>query len=120
MNSVIKPNRPNPNSRGDSNVPIDNTDGFSVAEKSGSNLIIGKMVKFTIDGKYKVDKADILPDNTRLVAIDVTTAWLRWDEEKPSEHRITLPGLIHPERTDLPDQDEAAWQRGLNGEPADP
>ena len=33
-------------------------------------MIVGKMVKFTIDGKYKVDKADILPDSTRLVAID--------------------------------------------------
>ena len=120
MNSATKLNQPNPNSRGDTNVPINNTDGFSVAEKGGSNLIVGKMVKFTIDGKYKVDKADILPDNTRLVAIDVTTAWVRWDEEKPSEHRITQPGLIHPERTDLPDQDEATWQPGLNGEPADP
>ena len=33
-------------------------DGFSVAEKSGNNLIVGKMLKFTIDGKYKVDKTD--------------------------------------------------------------
>jgi hypothetical protein len=66
-------------------------DGFSVAEKSGGNLIVGKMLKFTIDSKYKVDKADILPDNTTLVAIDVTTAWLNWDGNKPIEHRITQP-----------------------------
>ena len=62
-------------------------DGFSVAEKSGNNLIVGKMLKFTIDSKYKIDKADILPDNTTLVAVDVTTAWVKWQNDKPTEHR---------------------------------
>jgi hypothetical protein len=95
-------------------------DGFSVAEKRGGNLIVGKMLKFTIDSKYKVDKADILPDNTTLVAIDVTTAWLNWDGNKPIEHRITQPGQVHPDREDLPDQDETTWEAGLNGEPTDP
>ena len=57
-------------------------DGFSVAEKTGNNLIVGKMLKFTIDSKYKVDKADDLPDNTTLVAIDVTTAWVKWQDEQ--------------------------------------
>jgi hypothetical protein len=95
-------------------------DGFSVAEKRGSNLIVGKMGKFTIDGKYKIDKADILPDKTELVAIDVSTAWVKWQDNKPIEHRITRPGQIHPDREDLPDQDETTWESGLNGEPADP
>jgi hypothetical protein len=94
-------------------------DGFSVAEKSRPNLIVGKMAKFT-DRKYMVDKADILPDNTCLVAIDVTTAWVKWHDDKPVEHRITQPGRIHPDRLDLPDQDETTWEPGLNGEPADP
>jgi hypothetical protein len=95
-------------------------DGFTVAEKPGSNLIVGRMLKFTIDSKYKVDKADILPDNTTLVAIDVTTAWVKWDDDKPSEHRITQPGQGHPDRADLPDQDKATWKPALNGEPSDP
>jgi hypothetical protein len=116
-----KLNGPNPNSKGEYSVDNNNqSDGFSVAEKGGSNLIVGKMVKFTIDGKYKVDKADILPDNTILVAIDVTTAWVNWRGGKPIEHRITHPGQLHPDRADLPDQDQATWERGLNGEPADP
>ena len=98
MNSI--PKLPNTNSKGDLKVTTNNNqaDGFSVAEKSGSNLIVGKMVKFTIDGKYKADKADILPDNTTLVAIDVTTAWVKWQDGKPVEHRITQPGQVHPDR----------------------
>ena len=95
-------------------------DGFSVAEKSGNNLIVGKMLKFTIDSKYKIDKADILPDNTTLVAVDVTTAWVKWQNDKPTEHRITQPGQVHPDRDDLPDQNKATWEPGLNGEPAKP
>jgi hypothetical protein len=95
-------------------------DGFSVAEKRGSSLIIGKMAKFTTEGKYKIDKADILPDYTRLVATDVTTAWVKWHNDKPVEHRVTQPGQIHPDRLDLPDQDETNWEPGLNGESADP
>jgi hypothetical protein len=99
---------------------LERVDGFTVAEKAGNNLIVGKMLKFTIDGKYKVDKADILPDNTSLVAIDVTTGWVNWQDGKPQEHRVTHPGQLHPDRADLPDQDKATWERGLNGEPADP
>jgi hypothetical protein len=95
-------------------------DGFTVTEKAGNNLIVGKMLKFTIDSKYKVDKADILPTNTTLVAVDVTTTWVKWQDDKPIEHRITHPGQLHPDRDDLPDQDKTKWQRGLNGEPADP
>jgi hypothetical protein len=95
-------------------------DGFSVSEKVGNNLIVGKMLKFTIDGKYKVEKTDNLPDNTTLVAMDVATAWVKWQDGKPLEHRITLPGLPHPDREDLSDQDKTTWERGLNGEPADP
>jgi hypothetical protein len=94
-------------------------DGFSVAERGGTNLIVGKMLKFN-DRKYKADKADPLPDNIRLVAVDVITAWVNWHDGKPIEHRITKPGQVHPDRADLPDQDEATWERGLNGEPADP
>jgi hypothetical protein len=95
-------------------------DGFTVEEKAGNNLIVGKMLKFTIEGKYKVDKADILPDNTTLVAIDVVTTWLKWHDDKPVEHRITKPGQVHPDRADLPDQDEGKWEPGINGQPADP
>ena len=120
MNSI--PKLPNTNSTGDLKVTTSNNeaDGFSVAEKSGNNLIVGKMLKFTIDGKYKADKADILPDNTTLVAIDVTTAWVKWEDCKPVEHRITQPGRVHPDRDDLPDQDKTTWEPGLNGEPSDP
>ena len=120
MNSV--PKLPKTNSTGELNVTTNNNqaDGFSVAERAGSNLLVGKTAKFTTDAKYSVDKADTLPDNTTLVAMDITTAWVKWQNGKPVEHRITQPGQVHPDRADLPDQDKTTWERGLNGEPSDP
>jgi hypothetical protein len=35
-------------------------------------------------------------------------------------HRVTHVGESHPLRDDLPDNDEAQWPAGLNGEPSDP
>jgi hypothetical protein len=94
-------------------------DGFGVQENTGSQFIVGKLVKFN-DGEYIVDKTETLPADTELVAIGVITAWVHWVDGKPIEHRITRYGEVHPAREDLPDQDEAEWPPGLDGEPADP
>jgi hypothetical protein len=94
-------------------------DGFDVPERGGGNLIIGKLLKFN-SGAYTADKTEPVPIGTTLAAVSVTTAWVHWADGRPTEHRITLPGQTHPERDDLPDQDEDQWEEGLNGEPADP
>jgi hypothetical protein len=98
---------------------ITTSDGFAVAEPGGRNLISGKMLKF-VNGNYLAEKTEHMPINTTLVALDVTTAWVKWAKGKPVEHRVTPPGRIHPERDGLPDGDQTFWEEGLNGEPADP
>lgn len=92
MNSI--PQLPKTNSKGDLKVSnnYNQVDGFSVPERGSGSLIVGKMLKLTIDGKYKADKTEILPDNSILVAMDVTTVWVKWNDSKPIEHRITHPG----------------------------
>jgi hypothetical protein len=122
VNITAKVHQSHLTSKGESKVTSvnDQADGFSVAEKGGNGMIVGKMLKFGTDGKYTVDKLDILPNNTHLVAIDVNTVWLKWHDGKPMEHRITHPGQLHPDRADLPDQDKATWEVGINGELTDP
>ena len=96
-------------------------DGWDVAETgSTSNLIRGKILKFA-DGKYTAEKTTVLPIGTELVAIDVTTAWVRWggDDGKPTEHRVTYAGQNHPGRHELGDDDLEEWPAGLDGKPAD-
>ncbi len=93
-------------------------DGFSVPENSSGQFIRGQMVKYN-DGSYIVDKTEPLPDEP-LVAIDVTTVWVNWEGGKPVEHRVTAAGQIHPQRDELPDQDDSLWSPGVDGNPADP
>ncbi len=92
-------------------------DGFAVAERSGG-LIIGKLLKF-INGHYVADKTEPVALGTELVALNVVTCWTKWQDGKP-DHRITHPGQCHPERDELPDRDETAWEEGLDGKPSDP
>jgi hypothetical protein len=98
---------------------LQTADGFDVPERGGGNLIVGKLMKFN-NGAYVIDKTETLPPHTTLVVLDITTAWVKWRDGKPVEHRITYPGQVHPDRDDLPDQDEALWEEGLTSEPADP
>jgi hypothetical protein len=99
-------------------ITVTANDGFSVREKT-TGTIIGKMIKFQ-DGRHIVDKTETLPADTTLVAVGVVTVWVNWVDGKPIDHRVTQPGQQHPERDELPDQDQSLWQPGLNDEPSDP
>lgn len=101
------------------NIATTTNDGFDVQENTSSSSIIGTMMKFT-EGQYRINKDQVVPIGTPLVAKAVVTAWVHWVDQKPAEHRITQPGKSHPLRDELPDQDEAAWPPGLNQEPSDP
>jgi hypothetical protein len=97
-------------------------DGFSVPERSGSNLIRGIIIKFR-DSTYLANKTEELqqaPHGPTFVALGACTAWVRWKNNKPVEHRITQPGQAHPWREDLGDDDQTEWERGLGGLPSDP
>jgi hypothetical protein len=93
-------------------------DGFSVQENSSGQFIRGQMIKYN-DGLYIVDKTQQLPEEP-LVAVGTTMAWVKWEDGKPIEHRVTVAGQIHPDRDDLPDQDDSLWPPGVDGKPADP
>jgi hypothetical protein len=96
-----------------------NDDGFAVQDKDGGGMISGKMVQF-VDGKFIIDKVETVPAGTELIAMAMITAWVHWQDSKPVEHRITLLGRDHPDRNDLPDQDESLWPPGLGDQPSDP
>jgi hypothetical protein len=99
---------------------ITTNDGFAVPENSSSgSMIMGRMLKFNNDAEYVFNKTEKLSAETTLVAVGVATVWVHWVDGKPAEHRITHEGHVHPDREDLPDQDQDLWPPGLSG-PADP
>jgi hypothetical protein len=96
-----------------------NGDGFDVVEPTTSR-IVGKLLKFNTAGEFIVDKVEKLPPNVRLVATSMTTCWVKWQDKKPIDTRITRAGQSHPYRDMLGDDDKELWEAGLNGQPSDP
>jgi hypothetical protein len=94
-------------------------DGFDVAEPR-TGFITGSLLKF-IDRDYFADKTEKLPESTTLVATGTVTAWVKWQDGNP-EHRVTHAGQAHPQRDDLPDQDQSLWEidEKFTGKPRDP
>ena len=98
-------------------------DGFAVAENNG-----GQFIK-DADGQIHRHRLHRRQDRrTARRALgrhrrgDGLGAWGEDNDgnKRPIEHRVTEAGKIHPDRDDLPDQDESQWSPGLDGKPADP
>ena len=86
-------------------------DGFGVREKP-ARLIRGTAFRF-VDGKYFYSGGrEELPDNTRLVAVGMITAWQKWVDQELADIRVTPDGGYHPSREALPDDDPALWPIG--------
>jgi hypothetical protein len=97
------------------------TDNWDAVPEAGNSLIVGTMIKYGFNEKtFYINGAEADPSDTYAV-LDVVVAWVRWGAAggKP-EHRITKPGQHHPEREELPDQNEEEWQIGRDGKPEDP
>jgi hypothetical protein len=107
---------------GNQELTTRNNDGFAVAERGGTNLIKGIIIKFA-DGVWKQNKTEPLqqgPKGPTFAVVGVVTAWVHWKGGKPIEHLITQPGQAHPWREDFGDLDESEWELGIGGLPSNP
>jgi hypothetical protein len=102
-----------------SEIAVIDGDGFDIAEPQAGGHIVGKLLKFKNDD-FIIDKTVKLPPDRHLVATSVITAWVRWQDGKPIEHRVTKAGMSHPYRDELGHLDREEWAAGLDGQPADP
>ena len=84
----------------------------------------GPSPKFNFnDISWQIDKVKITADaeDDTYAVLDAKAVWVRWGaDKKPAKQRVTQPGEHHPERHELPDNDEDEWPLGLDGDPEDP
>jgi hypothetical protein len=100
-------------------VPLDDGWGDAAAEND-VRTIRGNILKFA-DRRYTSGKeATLVPLGTKLVALATAAMWVRWEDNRPAQTIMRLPGGKLPEREDLGDNDPADWPLGLDGNPADP
>jgi hypothetical protein len=88
--------------------------------------IAGRMVKFTKNGDYEVpDDGSKIGEDVHFIALvpETLIGWIKFNGSgnPPSrEMGLLYDGYQMPPRESLGDTDEAAWEMGLDGKPADP
>jgi hypothetical protein len=102
------------------NALVNKNDGWATVPTSSSSLIRGARIRFADGHFYLGGSSEPLPPDLELVVMGAVTLWQSWRKGKPGEQRVTQPGQQHPDRAELPDQDQTQWEPGLGGTPADP
>jgi hypothetical protein len=101
-------------------IPAASAGGWDEVPEAGS-LIVGFRIKFDFNHTcWEIDGTKIAPDaEDTFAVVGVKLAWLKWGPDKRPTQRVTQPGQRHPERNDLPDNDEDEWPLGLDGKTAE-
>jgi hypothetical protein len=88
--------------------------------------IVGRMIKFSKEGKFVThDDGETIDENVDFVALCDQTliGWIKFngEGEPPTRHMgLLYDGFVMPARDTLGDLDQAKWEIGLDGKPADP
>jgi hypothetical protein len=88
--------------------------------------IVGRLVKFSKDGKFVTsDDGEPVSEDAEFAALcdETLVGWIRFNGEDapPDRHQgLLYDGFVMPPRESLGDLDEAQWELGLSGQPADP
>ena len=88
--------------------------------------IVGRLIKFSKDHQFETaDNGEAISDDVDFIALcdEVLVGWIRFRDSGEPPDRVAgllYDGFIMPSRETLGDVDEALWQDGLDGKPADP
>jgi hypothetical protein len=89
--------------------------------------IVGRMVKFSKDGKFvTADDDEPIDEAAEFIALcdEVLIGWIRFhrDGETPPDRvqGLLYDGFVMPPRNTLGDMDESRWEPGLSGQLEDP
>jgi hypothetical protein len=100
---------------------VQTDDGWDdAATENAERVIKGTLLKFADWNWTKGTEGTNVEKSTALVALSTVAAWVRWVDGKPVEYRMRQPGEQLPDRDELGDLDESAWEQGPDGNPKDP
>jgi hypothetical protein len=101
-------------------APLTDDGWEDAAVEANERVIKGTLLKFA-DGRWTKGKEGTpVEDGTRLVAVSTAAGWVKWKDSKPAEYRMRPPGHRLPDREELGELDEAAWEAGPDGKARDP
>src|SRR5262249_56824635 len=88
--------------------------------------LVGRLLKYSKDGKFFTpdDEQEIADDQDFIALCDETlVGWVKFNGPGQPPDRVMgllYGGFTMPKRGELGDTDERKWEKGLDGEPADP
>jgi hypothetical protein len=94
------------------------TDGWADAVNS-ANPVKGTLVKCN-DGAWLRGKETASITGSQWLALSTREAWVFWKENKPDKYLFRELGRNLPERDELGDLDQDAWEAGPSGQKRDP
>jgi hypothetical protein len=107
-------------------VPDSRTSVQRYVDEIAPASIVGRMVKFSKDGEFvAADDNEAIGDDVDFVALcdQTLVGYIKFngEGEPPDRHMgLLYDGFVMPPRQTLGDDDQAQWQLGLDGKPADP
>jgi hypothetical protein len=102
-------------------LPANSGDGWSdTAAEIESQVLRGKLLKFADWRWTKGTEGDEVQEGTQLVAIGTAAAWVKWAGGKPVQYVTRQPRKMLPDREELGDRDDFAWELGPDNRPRDP
>jgi hypothetical protein len=107
-------------------VPDKRTELQRYLDEIAPASIVGRMVKFSKEGQFVVSDDDsVIDEDVDFIAlVDQTLiGWIKFNGEGAPPDRtmgLLYDGFVMPARSSLPDLDQAKWEIGLDGRPADP
>jgi hypothetical protein len=100
---------------------VQSDDGWGdAATENAERVIKGTLLKFGDWRWTKGTEGTDVEKGTALVALSTVAAWVKWSDGKAIEYRVRAPGKRLPDRDELGDLEEGAWEAGPDGNPKDP
>jgi hypothetical protein len=95
-------------------VTVNAADGWAdAAADNAENAVRGTLLKFSDWLWFRGKESTKLDEGT--VAVETSHAWVKWQDKKPVEYRMRVPGKKLPEREELGDHEESNWEVGPDG-----
>jgi hypothetical protein len=93
--------------------------------RDAGQRFVGDLMKLSKLGEYVAGQDGVkVPLGTELVAVcdEYLEGWVKWEDNKPVDHRMNRAIERHPypRRIDLGDNDEENWERDDDGRTRDP
>ncbi|MET0705306.1 MAG: hypothetical protein ABWY82_00465, partial [Tardiphaga sp.] len=99
--------------------PVDDGWNSPIEDEGAGRQIQGTLLRYDDKQWFTGKEKTVIPNGTRLIALDIKKGWKRWGNGKVVEFVTEIEGH-YPKRHELGHDDERVWECGPGDKPTDP